>query len=199
MDSSIAAIILAAGGSTRFGSPKQLLKWQGETLINRVINLAKNASLDPVIVVLGSEYERIKENILEKEKLIIIKNRDWEVGQSSSLIAGVRELATINKAFVVLLCDQPQITANQIESLVKIYRENDTDVVITEIAGKIIPPVIFSPICISGIVKLKGDSGARSIINDYRNIKYKERDQRLSLDIDTLEDFYKLKNAYKCA
>lgn len=199
MDNSIAAIILAAGGSTRFGSPKQLLEWQGETLINRVINLAKNASLDPVIVVLGSDYERIKENILEKEKLSIIKNRDWEVGQSSSLIAGVSELANLKKAFVVLLCDQPQITVKHIESLVKIYRENDTDIVITEIAGMIIPPVIFSPICISGIAKLEGDSGARSIVNDYRNIKYRENDQRLLLDIDTPEDYGRLKTAYKCA
>jgi len=199
MDSSIAAIILAAGGSTRFGSPKQLLEWQGETLINRVINLAKNARLDPVIVVLGSDYERIEENILEKEKLIIIKNRDWEVGQSSSLIAGVRELENLKKSFAVLLCDQPQITGKHIESLVKIYSENDTDIVITEIAGKIIPPVIFSPICISGIDRLKGDSGARSIINDYRNIKYKEKDQRLLMDIDTPEDYCRLKNAYKCA
>ena len=199
MDSPIGAIILAAGGSKRFGSPKQLLEWQGETLINKVIKLAIKSCLDPIIVVLGSEYDFIKNNIIEKERVTIVKNDNWEVGQSTSLIVGVRGIEKKNTPFAVLLCDQPQVTFKNIKGLVDIYRENDADIVITEIEGKLAPPVIFSPICISGINVLKGDRGARSIIEGYRYKTYKETDTRLLMDIDTPEDFIRLKKAYNCA
>ena len=199
MDSPIGAIILAAGGSKRFGSPKQLLEWQGETLINKVIKLAIKSCLDPIIVVLGSEYEFIKNNIIEKERVTIVKNDNWEVGQSTSLIVGVRGIEKKNTPFAVLLCDQPQVTFKNIKGLVDIYRENDADIVITEIEGKLAPPVIFNPICISGINVLKGDRGARSIIEGYRYKTYKETDTRLLMDIDTPEDFILLKKAYNCA
>lgn len=199
MDKQIAAIILAAGGSRRFGFPKQLLEWEGETLINRTINLAKTARLDPIIVVLGSEYEKIKEQIIDKEKLIIIENNDWEVGQSTSLIAGVKAIETKEIPFAVLLCDQPQIAVDNVKGVIKEFQETDYEVVITEIEGKMIPPVIFSPICIPGIKELKGDRGARSIVNCYRYKTFPETDTRLLLDIDTPEDFEILKKSYKCA
>jgi molybdenum cofactor cytidylyltransferase len=198
MDSSIAAIVLAAGGSKRFGSPKQLLKWEGVTLINRVIHLALTFPLDPVIVVLGSNYEIIKENIIDKEKVRIVKNDDWGVGQSTSLIAGVKEIEAENIPFVVLLCDQPQITEKNVQAVIKTFKESKTDVVITEIEGKMIPPVIFSPFCIPGISKLKGDRGARSIIEEYQYKTYKETDSRILMDIDTKEDFIQLKKTYNC-
>lgn len=199
MDKPIAAIILAAGGSKRFGSPKQLLEWRGETLINRVIKLAIKSCLEPIIVVLGSEYEMIKKNIIEKTRVNIVINDNWEVGQSTSLIEGVKGIEKKNTPFAVLLCDQPQVTFKNIKGLLDIYRENDTDIVITEIEGKLAPPVIFSPICISGINELEGDRGARPIIENYRYKTYKEKDTRLLMDIDTPEDFKLLKKAYNCA
>lgn len=199
MVNAIAAIILAAGGSKRFGSPKQLLEWEGETLINRVINLAITAQLDPILVVLGFEYQRILKNIREIEKITIIKNDDWEVGQSTSLIAGVKEIATEKVPFVVLLCDQPQVKVDIVEGVIKEFQSSDAEVVITEIEGKMIPPVIFSPKCIPGIYKLKGDRGARSMIEDYRYKLFKIEDTRLLMDIDTPEDYINLKKSYNCA
>ena len=199
MAKSIAAIILAAGGSKRFGSPKQLLEWNGDTLINRVVKLALSTRLDPVIVVLGSEYENIKNKITEKDKLIIIKNNDWEIGQSTSLIAGVKEIEAEKIPFVVLLCDQPQISAINVKSVIKTFQKSDSEVVITEVEGKLTPPVVFSPLCIPGIKELTGDRGARSIINRYRYKTYIETDTRLLMDIDTPEDYLKLKQLYNCA
>jgi len=199
MLSPIAAIILAAGGSKRFGSPKQLLEWHGESLINRVIRLAIASRLDPIFVILGSDYEIIKKNIEEKERIRIIKNENWEVGQSTSLILGVKEIERKNIPFAVLLCDQPQITAKNTMGLIDLYLRNDAEIVITEIEGKIVPPEIFNPVCIPGINKLVGDRGARSIIEDYRYETQKLSDSRLLMDIDTPEDFIKLKKAYTCA
>jgi CTP:molybdopterin cytidylyltransferase MocA len=80
-----------------------------------------------------------------------------------------------------------------------LYQKSDAEIAITEIEGKLIPPVIFNPICISGIIKLEGDRGARSIIEDYRYETYKVIDKRLLMDIDTPEDFMQLKKAYNCA
>lgn len=198
MDKSIAAIILAAGGSKRFGSPKQLLDWEGETLINRVTNMALAIPLDPVIVVLGSDYEKIKKNIINKKKLIIVKNNEWAVGQSTSLIAGIREIETDNIPFVVLLCDQPQITVNNVQGVINIFQESNSEIVVTKIEGKVIPPVIFSPICISRIMELTGDRGARAIIESFRYKAFIETDERLLMDIDTPGDFIKLKMSYNC-
>ena len=195
----IGAIILAAGGSKRFGSPKQLFEWQGETLINRVINLAITNQLDPIIVVLGSEHEIIKKHIKNINKIWIVYNEDWLVGQSTSLIAGAKEIEKKNKPFLVLLCDQPQITDENIQGLINRYLETDCDLAITEIEGKLIPPVIFGPDCINDIKELQGDRGARSIIENHRYTTYKEDDKRLLLDIDTQEDIAKLNKLYNCA
>ena len=80
-DNSAAAIILAAGGSSRLGRPKQLLDWFGKSFIAAVVDTAIQAELDPVIVVTGSNFELIEKELEDKD-VIIVRNKDWGNGQS---------------------------------------------------------------------------------------------------------------------
>jgi molybdenum cofactor cytidylyltransferase len=196
MDKPVAAIILAAGGSKRFGSPKQLLKWKGQYLINRVIDLAIKSRLDPIFVVMGADYESIRNKIRKKSSIKLINNYEWEIGQSTSLILAVKEIQQLNLPFIVLLCDQPQLEVENVTTIVDRYYENNYDIVITGVGKKLLPPVIFNPSCIPGILKLKGDRGAKAIIENYNSCTVEVQDQRLSIDIDTPGDFEKLKSLY---
>lgn len=192
MDKPAAGIILAAGGSKRLGTPKQLVKYKGEFLINRVIDLAMNAHLDPIIVVLGADFEIIKRNIRAKNCVTIVRNTNWEEGQSTSLRIGAETIQHLNIPFIFMLCDHPYLKATTVQCLVNTFYDASCEVVITEVKEKLLPPVIFSPKCIHEIKNIKGDRGARSIVEKFDYKTCKEADGRLLIDIDTREDLEKL-------
>ena len=83
---SIAAIIIAAGASSRFGSPKQLLIWEKDNLLNTLIKTTSDAGLNPIMVVLGCHAIKIEQSILDKSVKVIF-NQDWEKGQSTLTLA----------------------------------------------------------------------------------------------------------------
>jgi len=110
----IAAVILAAGGSSRFGKTKQLLSWGSANVINASIRAALLAEFDPIVVVLGADAERIRSTIKISAIQVVI-NEDWRTGQSSSLRAGIESLpADINGA-IFMLADQPQINVHLLD------------------------------------------------------------------------------------
>lgn len=196
MNEQIAGIILAAGGSTRFGDIKQLADWNGKTLINQVIDLAITSQLDPIIVVLGSDYDSIYENILLKNKVVICENEEWSLGQSTSLKKGIDTLGRTDIPFIFLLCDQPQITSEIVNGIKDRYIQNNNDIVVMSVNGKLIPPILFNPKCIPGIRELSGDRGGRFLIENYNYDVVLQKDNNLLLDIDTKEDYTKIKDLY---
>lgn len=196
MDDQIAGIILAAGGSTRFGETKQLADWNGKTLINHVIDIAITSQLDPIIVVLGSDYDSIYGNISLKNQVVICKNEEWSLGQSTSLKKGVDTLGRTDIPFIFLLCDQPQISSEIVIGIKDRYIKNKNDIVVMSVNGKLIPPILFNPKCISGIRELSGDRGGRYLIEKYNYGVFLQKDNNLLLDIDTKEDYVKIKDLY---
>ena len=112
----IAGIVLAAGGSSRFGKPKQLLTWGNSNIVNATVRTAILAGLDPVIVVLGA-FDTLIAATLPSIGLQVVKNHDWETGQSSSLKAGVQVLPVDCDGVLFLLADQPQVNAHLIDAL----------------------------------------------------------------------------------
>jgi molybdenum cofactor cytidylyltransferase len=192
-----AAIILAAGESKRFGKPKQLLNWFGKSFINQIIENAKNAGLDPIIVVLGSSFDQIKENIINSDDIIIVKNTSWSDGQSTSLIAGLNHLCDENDSFVFLLSDQPQIPELLITNIVSEYRNHKNDIVITEVNEQKLPPILFDRCCSEDILKLKGDQGGKSLLKSHPFTVINWEDERLLIDVDTDSDYKKLLHKYE--
>lgn len=195
-DKKIAALILAAGESKRLGRPKQLLDWFGTTFINRIIGTAESAVLCPIIVVTGAYYEQVETDIKSKD-VVIARNTRWGEGQSTSLIRGVEELEKYScSAFVVMLCDQPQIPINLIQTIVKKIESTKKEVVATRVHGIICPPILFKSSCIDEIRNLKGDEGAKKLVKklDVEFIDW--QDEKIIMDVDTEEEYKELIKKY---
>ncbi|RIK26262.1 MAG: hypothetical protein DCC54_07705 [Anaerolineae bacterium] len=103
-----AGIVLAAGESTRFGQPKQLLDWKGEPFVRRIAETALGAGLAPVVVVTGSNAEAV-EGAVRGLDVQIVRNAAWQSGQASSIVAGVAALPENIGSCLFLLADQPQV------------------------------------------------------------------------------------------
>ncbi|NLJ39694.1 MAG: nucleotidyltransferase family protein [Candidatus Atribacteria bacterium] len=197
MKSEIAGVILAAGGSKRIGKPKQLLKLENDYLINSVISHSLESNLSYIIVVLGAYFNQVNNRIINSKKIQIIRNRNWHEGQSTSLIAGL-QAADERKADAVmfLLGDQPLISTRIINELLNKYEEGRHEVVMLRTGEKKTPPIVFSRICFDKIYDLKGDKGAREIINSLNTGYVENKDLSAIIDIDTLEEFSRYKIAH---
>ena len=119
----IGAVILAAGGSARFGRPKQLLKFGETTLVRRTVDLARDAGCEPVIVVVGEQKNEIAEQV-RGSCASVVENENWCAGIGTSIRAGVEKLAAhANAAAVMLLvCDQPFVDADLVREVIALRR-----------------------------------------------------------------------------
>jgi molybdenum cofactor cytidylyltransferase len=195
-DQKVAAIILAAGGSSRLGRPKQLLDWFGKTFVNQLIDMALETGLDPVVIVTGAYGEEIEQSI-HNDDVIVAQNVNWKDGQSSSMQVGVKALNENEiDSLIIFLCDQPQVPGELIEKMIKESQKDELDIVATSVGGKICPPTLFKTRCIEGLLGLQGDQGGRALFKSYKTQILEWQDKRLLQDSDTEEDYLKLKNLY---
>ncbi len=196
MTEEVAGIILAAGESSRLGKPKQLLEWNGDTLVNNTIRVALESNLNPIILVLGAYFSQIKETLIDSDRLRVVKNSKWKNGQSTSLIAGINALENKSSTVIYMLCDQPMVSSKTIKSIVTLKKSTNADVVMLRTNGKRTPPVLFSTNCFERLLSLEGDKGAREIVDEFK-ITYLENDNlALVEDIDTQADYASFVNKY---
>ena len=186
-------IILAAGSSSRLGTPKQNLIYKGETLLQRAIKTALATGCHPVVVILGANAEVIKPTI-EDLPIKIIYNKDWQEGMSSSIHSGISELqktGTKISSVILMLCDQPFVNT---ELLLQLISENSKqDITACAYNNGIGPPVYFDGFYFPELLLLKGNEGAKKLI-----IKHEAHVTTVpfllgSVDVDTVEDFERLK------
>jgi len=187
----VAGIILAAGGSRRMGQPKQLLPWKGEPLVRHVAKTALAASLSPVILVTGDHGAQIQAAVQDLA-VTLVQNPDWEVGQSTSVQAGVRALSRKNGAAIILLADQPWVTVTLLRSLVESHAETLARIVAPQVAGQRANPVLFDRLTFHDFMFIRGDRGGRSLFSKYPVQWLEWQDANLLLDIDTPEDYRRL-------
>ncbi len=189
--SSIAAIILAAGASRRMGQPKQLLPYKRQTLLCHVIRSALASECKPVIVVLGANAEQIKPTI-NKFPIKIVKNKNWTQGISSSINCGVtyiQEQYLDIDAVVFFTCDQPFISDIIVDQIINVYNENDKSIIASKYKQNLGVPALFSRNLFSELMKLKGDKGAKKIINQYPDLVCPIDFPQGEIDLDTLENY----------
>jgi molybdenum cofactor cytidylyltransferase len=196
MSNEVAGIILAGGGSTRLGHPKQLLDWFGTTFVNQVIDTAFTAKLKPVILVTGANFAEIEKSILRTD-VIIARNSNWNNGQSSSIIAGINALGIEPQPFIILLCDQPQVPAELLIALINKYHEEKSEIVITKVGKRNCPPILFDPVCKTELLKLEGDKGGKELVIRKRTSELVWNDRRVIMDADTKEDYEQLIETFK--
>ena len=176
----VAAVVLAAGASRRLGRPKQDAVIASETLLQRTVRVAREASLSPVIVVTrpGTKYSEVFES---DNTVRVTINDEPDEGLASSLRCGIT-LASRDRVAgaVVLACDQPTVRVEHLRALV----EDLTRVAGSAYGGSIGVPAYFPAISFPLLLQLRGDAGARNLLINAHAVSAED----LSLDIDTEED-----------
>jgi molybdenum cofactor cytidylyltransferase len=191
----IAGIILAAGKASRFGKPKQLLDYRGQSFVRNVAETALKAGLSPVVVVIGAEAEQVEEAI-HGLPVTIVQNPDWENGQSTSICAGLRECRSAGGA-IFLLADQPQVSVEVLRALVERHSQDLPAVLAPYVFDQRANPVLFDRVTFQDLLALQGDTGGRAIFSKFSPRYLNWYDKRLLLDVDTPEDYEKLVNSEK--
>lgn len=186
----ITGIILAAGFSKRMGSNKLLIKIQGTTIIQRVIEEALKSNLDQVILIY--HHEEIKE-LADKYKIKSIYNENAHKGQSESLKIGIK-YSKDNSDYMFLVADQPFLTSDIINKLISEYKNSDKSILVPYYNGNKGTPTIFSSKYKEDIINIEGDKGGRDIINsnidEVKNCYIEE--ELYGYDIDSMEDLEKI-------
>jgi len=184
------AVVLAAGGSTRFGSPKQLVRFQGKLLLHRVLAAAAEVAA-PVTLVLGAQAAEIAA-IVPSGRATVLVNRDWEEGIASSLRTAVRALPGACDGVLILLADQPLVAAASLSPLAAAWRRSPRQIVASRYSGVVGVPAIFPRWCFTDLCDLRGDQGARALISRYPNHVQALPHPEAAVDIDQPEDLLKL-------
>lgn len=187
-----AGIILAAGGSTRFGQPKQLLDWRGEPFIRAIAKTATESGLSPVVVVTGANADQV-EAAVQGLPVQIVRNNEWQSGQASSIRVGVQSLPDKNGAVIFLLADQPQIKPDVIRALVEHHSMELFPIVAPLVLmEQRANPVLFDRSTFPDLIALQGDIGGRAIFSKYQVEYLPWHDDRLLFDVDKPEDYKRL-------
>jgi molybdenum cofactor cytidylyltransferase len=190
----IGAVILAAGPSTRMGTPKQLLQFRGETLVRRAASAAMRAGCHPVVVVTGA-HAVITRQALRGLDVQEAENKQWESGMSSSLRVGIEALviaAPCVQAVVLMLCDQPFVTPEVITGLVAAQRETGRAIVASGYGGSYGVPALFSRKYFAELIALEGVLGAKQVIQKHLAKVHLISFPKGEIDIDTPDDFARL-------
>ncbi|MDH3798148.1 MAG: nucleotidyltransferase family protein [Desulfobacterales bacterium] len=197
-----AGIILAAGASTRFGEPKQLLRLKNKCLLEWVLDAALNSELNSIVLVLGYAHQKILQALGEKlqhSKLLVAINPQYEKGQSLSLHTGLSKVKDDYPAVMFLLGDQPMLNAATINVLLERFWADEKDICVPIYQGKRKTPTIFRRRFYTQLMGIKGDMGARQLIDDNpdRVLAVEMKNKICFFDVDTQQDLERLKKNLK--
>lgn len=190
----VGAVVLAAGSSSRMGSPKQTLKFRGESLLRRAVLAALGAGCRPVIVVTGA-YGELTRREFEGLDVREVLNNSWETGMASSIRAGVEGLIDEDAgvaAAVLLLCDQPHVTIDVISSLVAAHRATGRQVIASTYGGSFGVPALFGRTLFAELTRLEGMAGAKEVIRRHTQDGHFLPFPCGEVDVDTPADFSRL-------
>ena len=188
----IAGVVLAAGGSSRFGEPKQLLDWFGEPLVKHVAAKVREAGCDPVVVITGADHDTVS-RALVGVPVEIVCNTGWQVGQSSSVREAIKSLPKDVGAAIFNLVDQPLIPVELITALRKKHARNPSSIIMPFIDGKAANPVLFDRRVFDDLENLEGDVGGRSLFEKYNPVTIPWNDPESQIDVDTPEEYQKIR------
>jgi molybdenum cofactor cytidylyltransferase len=192
----VGAIILAAGGSSRFGQPKQLLPFRGESLVRRAVRAAAEAGCKRIAVVAGEQRDLI-ETELRETPAFVIHNSNWERGLGTSIRVGLQHLLGAHPpadAVVLLACDQPFVDARTISALVTMQEDSGKPIVASRYANAFGVPALFDRSFFAALLALPDDSGAKTLIESRGNAVAEIAFEEGAIDIDTPSDFERLRS-----
>lgn len=190
----IPILLLAAGGSSRIGQPKQLLPWGNQTLIEHQIQTLLKTG-NPVNVVLGSNSNLVIP-VIEKFPVNVFINTDWESGMGSSISLGINQIIQkfpdANGVLITLL-DQPLITTSYLQKMLDAFQPGFRQIIVSRSAsGWTGVPVIFDKCFFKELSELKNDEGAKKIIKRHEENVILIEGGELLEDMDTWQTYQQL-------
>ena len=159
----LAAVILSGGASTRMGSPKALLPYQGRPFLEHLLEVTHHPKITVRRVVLGAHAEPIAKAIhLNPDEIVI--NQEWEQGQLSSLQAALRSLPAGTDGMLLCLIDHPLISKGLVDALIEQFYATKAPVVLPVFQGRRGHPVIFSANVYGELERAPAEVGARGVV-----------------------------------
>jgi molybdenum cofactor cytidylyltransferase len=182
-------ILLAAGSSSRLGRPKQLINYQGKTLIQNSIEAAQHCAPHDLVVVLGCNPELIQKGIESKEVTVLV-HAHWEEGMSSSMQCGLRHLLETSQVeqVILMLCDQPYVTQGLLDQLINEKKDSGKGIVACNYAGTLGVPALFDQHYFPELLALNGAEGAKKVILNHQDDIFLVDFPLGAVDLDTEED-----------
>lgn len=193
----IGGIILAAGSSSRLGRAKQLLLFQGETLIHRSVSILKQLPLETIYLVYGARSSELEPE-LQKMSVPSIYNPDWSEGMASSLKVGLSAILEASpqlSAVLITLVDQPLVRPSHLAAMLQISQQHPAAIIAAAYNDLFGVPAIFPKTHFSAIMNQKGPVGAKKIIKKNKEQVIPFPCQPAAFDIDTEADYQDLLSA----
>jgi molybdenum cofactor cytidylyltransferase len=189
----IAAVILAAGESSRMGRPKALLPFRGTTFIEAIVGALKQSRVGEIVVVLGHDAEEMKRRI-EHLPVTIVINREYKQGQLSSLQAAIRYLNASPhriEGMLVHLVDHPYLNPALVDRMIESFYAAPKLIVLPRYQMRRGHPVIFSASLFQELLEAPLDQGAKAVVNAHRadTLELDTDDAGIAVDIDTPEEY----------
>ncbi len=186
----INAIVLAAGESRRMGKPKPLLRCGGTTFLERIVSVLRASDADRITVVLGAQAADIRATT-DLSAVEVVMNEDYQRGQLSSLIAGLRSVPAEADAILLCLVDNPFLTAETVNRVIGAFRETQSPIVIPVFDKRRGHPALFSRTVFPDLLDAPPEEGARHVVhaNADKVLEIDVPDSTIPVRIDTPEDY----------
>lgn len=195
----VGAVVLAAGGASRYGVPKQTLPWRDTTLVGHALRLAQAAGAAQTVLVTGANADQVEDSVVGGPSSVVdhpwtvVRNPAWAEGLSTSVKAGLAGLGDDIGAALFLLADQPTVTGELVQALVRRYIETGAPIVVPTFHGRRGTPTLWDRDLWHELMQVEGDQGGRGLIEDFADqVEFVEVGEATTADIDTPEDYRRL-------
>ncbi len=200
--SEVSAVVLAAGMSRRMGTPKQLLRLAGETILEHTLKNVRASGVSEIVLVLGFAADSVEKEIsmdrAKMERVKIVYNQDYQQGMGTSLRTGLAAVDARSNAALIVLADQPFVRPETLNQLIACHQESRPQITIPMYKGFRGNPVLLDRSVFAELQSLTGDVGCRAIFGSHVESmrKLPVEDIGILLDIDSQEEYQKLERSY---
>ena len=192
------AVVLAAGRSSRMGTPKQLLPLGSATVLERTLGNVRSSALNEIVLVLGASADSICRQLPQTllEDIRVVVNDTYEEGMASSLRTGLSAVSPQTDAVLVVLADQPFVQPHTFDRIADEYRRGKAQIVIPTYQGRRGNPVLLNRSLFPEAMALEGDVGCRAIFGNYSQeiVRVEVPDPGILLDLDSKDDYERLQS-----